>query len=324
MKRVAWLPITLLWLIASAASPQVKGAAQPAKFSIMTRLDKTALWVGDRLSYKIQVIHDPDIEFVLDQLKKERLSLAPFVLREIAIRQGKWAGGKRRLEITLLLSSYEIGRPELTIPSLDLYYFIHDPAAGKREPQAQVAKVPAMRVGLRSTLSGGPPQPRDAKPIVPRGIGRGLLALVLGLAGMIFLAVRGARRIWTARAADREKKPGLSPQARARLAQEGWARIRALGGESPEDLTRFYTETSQFLRHYLSQWLEIETAGLTPEEIEAALERAKVDGPIVREVRAVLEQCDAVRYGRDGLKLGAELRPRLLEAVERILRPQPA
>ena len=97
-------------------------------------------------------------------------------------------------------------------------------------------------------------------------------------------------------------------------------RIRTIGGETPENLNLFYTEVSQFLRQYLSQRLEIEAQGLTPEEIGIALEQANVSGPFAQEILNVLEQCDSVRYRKDGLGLGGGLYDQVLQTMESIVR----
>lgn len=305
-------------LNALGAAPP-KRSPQGTKVSITTRLDKTALWVGDTLNYTIQTIHDRDVEFVLDNLKKENLSLVPFVVRAITIQRGEWVQNRKLLEITLLLSSYESGKTELTIPSFNLYYFKRLPGIEKKESVAEAIRVPATKVGLRSTLSGGPPKPRDSKPILATDIRRRWIPLLLGLAGMVFLAVRSVRWVWIALHGERASKRRLSRQARDKLVQDSLMRIRMIGRESPDDLLQFYTEVSQFLRQYLSQCLEIDAVGLTPDEIEAALEKAGKRGPIAPQIKAILEQCDAVRYGKDGLRLGRERQTGLLEAVERIV-----
>lgn len=70
----------------------------------------------------------------------------------------------------------------------------------------------------------------------------------------------------------------------------------------------------------MSQWLEIEAEGLTPEEIGMALEQANVAGPFAQEIQDVLDQCDAVRYRKDGPGLGAGLHDQVLQTMESIVR----
>ncbi|MGH7774088.1 MAG: hypothetical protein ACREQA_17835 [Candidatus Binatia bacterium] len=316
-----YLLLAIVLIITLGAAPQKK-SPQEAKISITTRLDKTALWVGDTLTYTIQAIHDRDVEFVLDNLKKENLPLTPFVVRAVTIQRGGWERNKRLLEVTLLLSSYESGKSELTVPSFNLYYFKRLPGIEKKETEAQAAQVPATKVGLRSTLHGGLLKPRDFKPVHSVDLKHGSIALILGLTGMIFLAVRSARWTWNTLHSERPTRKRLSPRAWARFVQENLARIRAIKGDSPPDQIRFYSEVSQFLRQYLSLWLEIEATSLTPEEIEMALEKANVNGSLRHQIQGILEKCDTACYGKDGFQEDGALRDEMLDGLERIVRSQ--
>jgi len=89
--------------------------------------------------------------------------------------------------------------------------------------------------------------------------------------------------------------------------------------ESPEDFSRLSAEVSQFLRQYATEWLGIEAVGLTPEEIETALREAGTNSSVAGQIRAILEQCDGVRYGKDGLGLRMEQQKDLLDALERVV-----
>ena len=319
MKKTVWLCFALSFFFALGAAPAPKKPPRAPEPAIKTRLDKTAVWVGDAFRYTVEVIHDRGMEFVLDSLKKESLPLAPFIVREVQAQQGDWTGDKRLLEIQLVLSTYETGKNDLTIPPFSLYYFKRQPGIEKKETEAESIRVPPSKVALRSTLGGGTLKLRDYKPVATIDPKRALIALLAASAGLFFLAFRGARWTWLALHAAKPPKKKLRPRDRERFAREGLARIRALGGEAPEELLRFYTEVSVFLRQYLNRWLEIGAEGLTPEEIEKALVRASVVGSLARDIRRVLERCDTVRFGRNSLGLDRETHGELLKALEHIV-----
>ncbi len=99
------------------ALPGMAAAQQLDKKSPVTvtpQLDKTAIWVGDNLRYTIRAIYAPNVEMVLDNFTKERLPLAPFILRDIDIRHKDWAGSNKAVEITLTLTTFETGKDSLT------------------------------------------------------------------------------------------------------------------------------------------------------------------------------------------------------------------
>ncbi len=319
MNKPTWLHLLVVLLITLGAAPPDQKSPGAAKVLITTRLDKTALWVGDILSYRIQVIHNNDLQFVLDNLKKEKLPLAPFDVRGVTIQQGDWTQNKKLLEITLRLSSYETGRTDLTIPSFNLYYFQPEVVTKGGDAVAEAVQVPATTVGLRSTLRGSQFELRDFKPISKTDLRRGLGALFIGLIGMAFVGLRTMRWTWANIQSGAQPRRRLGSRALRELAEENMGRIRTIGGETPENLNLFYTEVSHFLRQYLSQGLEIEAEGLTPEEIGMALEQANVAGPFAQEIRDVLEQCDAVRYRKDGPGLGVGLHNQVLQTMESIV-----
>lgn len=316
MKKNAWFALMMAVLTLGAA-PAPKKSSQEAKVSIEARLGKTAIWVGDTLTYTIRAIYDHDVEVAMDQIKKESLALAPFVVRAIEVEHGEWSSNKKLLEITLQLTTYEIGRSELTIPSIPLYYFIREAGVGRKESQAETVRIPAARIGLRSTLSPGPPRPRDFKPPIDIDPTRILIPLFLGLAGLSFAGAHGSRWAWKFLHAPKAKRRTLGRHAREKLAQDNLAKIRAIGSESEEDFERFYRAVSSFLRQYLEESLELEASGLTPEEIEKALQQAGAKDSLAQQISAILQQCDAVRYRSDGPRLARERRGEVQQAFEK-------
>ena len=189
------LLLLLLALTTLGAAP-VEKKVKTSKIAVSTHLDKTAVWVGDLFHYTVRAVHDPNIEIVLEPLKKESLNLAPFVVREVAVRHSAFGADKKVTEVILLLATYESGQAELRIPSFVLYYFTLKAGSEKSgDTLAESFPVPATRVGLRSTLTADALRPRDSRVISRAGPERWMTALALGLAGMIFLAVQFTRRL---------------------------------------------------------------------------------------------------------------------------------
>lgn len=316
-KSAVWLCLPLLLFVSGARGATKKPAPEP-KLSVSVRPGKTALWVGDILPYTIRVIHDRDVEFALDPLKRENLALAPFIVRAVSVERRKWSPNKRLLEITLQLATYEIGRSDLTVPPVHLYYFIREPGVAGKETQAETVRVPPTRVGLRSTLIGGQLRPRDDKPASPVDFARAATFLLLGLVGLAFVGVRGALWAWKIGHTSKAQRRTLPRHARDRLAQESLARIRAIGSDTDAELACFYREVSGFLRRYLDQSLDLEASCLTPQEIERALKLAGTNGALAQQIRDLLERCETVKYSRDGLRPARERHAESLEALERI------
>jgi hypothetical protein len=318
MRPIASSILLLFALIVLSAAAPVAKTAKTAGITVSTHLDKTAIWVGDTVRYTVKAVHDPDVEFILDQLKKESLNLAPFVVRDISARQGPFGANKKITEVTLLLTTYESGQVELRIPSFVLYYFRRRPGVEKSgETLAESFPVPATKVGLRSTLTADNLRPRDNREIWQINPQRWIVPFALGLAGMAFVLIQLGRRVW---ASSREERPMIrrrSRRARQRMLRDFVRKAQGIGRESTEDQFRYYGEVSQFVRSYLSESLEIDASGLTPEEMESALKNRGQNG-LSAPVKTVLERCEQVLYSPQGSELGKRWRDEVQEDLGKI------
>jgi hypothetical protein len=271
------------------------------------------------------VIHPRSVQFVVDDLKKENLSLPPFVVRDIRAEERDWRDDKKLLEVVLLLTTYESGKSDLLVPPVALYYFRRDGTVSEKEARAQAIRIPPQKIALRSTLPGGQSRLREFKQIHPVDPTYGIGALVLGLIGMGFVGSRATARLWHAVHRDKVIKRPVSRRVRERWIQEGLQRIRQMAKEPAKEPQAFYAEIGQFIRQYLTEWLDVEAGGLTPEEAEQALQAAGCNGAFAQGARALLEQCEAAQYAkRDGLPPGnGQHQARLIESLEQTIKMAP-
>ena len=300
--------LLLVFLTLGATAPVQK--PKDARIVLSTQLDRTAIWVGDTFHYTIKAVHDPVIEIVIDNLKKENLNLAPFVVRDIAVRQGSLGANKHFTEVKILLTTYESGQVELKIPSFPLYYFTRTGAARAvpaGESAAESVPVPVTKVGLRSTLTADTLRPRDNRDIWQVTRQRWLIPIVLGLAGLFLLMIQLIRRLWAKSHREKPVKKRLSRRARQRMVRDFMRQTQAIGKDSPGDQQRYYSEVSQFLRSYLSESMEIEAASLTAQEIEVMLREHGQNG-LSAPVKNILERCEQVLYSPQGIQLGKDWR----------------
>ena len=305
MKRLVSLKWVLIAGLALGAGAPVAQRPKEARITVSTQLDRTAIWVGDTFHYTVRALHDAALEVVLDNLRKENLNLAPFIVRDVTVRQHRFGANKTVTDVTLLLTTYESGQVELKIPSFPLYYFTR--AAGARpvgESAAESVPVPVTKIGLRSTLTADSLRPRDSRAIAPVSRQRWLIPLALGLAGMFLLALQLARRVWAKSHLDKPVKKRLTRRARLRMVRAFVTQSQAMGRDSPADQQRYYGEVSRFLRSYLSESLEIDAVSLTAEEIETTLRHLGQNG-LSAPVKNILQRCEQVLYSPQGLQLGA-------------------
>jgi len=306
MKALKSVGLLLLALLTLGAAPAQK--PKDAKIAVSTQLDRTAIWVGDTFHYTVKAVHDPAIEIVVDNLKKENLNLAPFVVREIAVRQDSFGVNKRITEVKILLTTYESGQVELKIPSFPLYYFTRTgPARAAGESAADSVPVPVTKVGLRSTLTADTLRPRDSREIWQVTRPRWVIPMVLGLAGLFLLMIQLVRHLWAKSRREKPVKKRLSRRARQRRVRTFMQQSQSIGRDSPGDQQRYYSEVSQFLRGYLSESLEIEAGSLTAQEIAATLQEHGQNG-LSAPVKSILERCEQVLYSPQGIQTGKDWR----------------
>jgi hypothetical protein len=320
-------PVSCVLLLLVIVASEVTAATQKPQplFTITTRLDRTAIWVGDPVEYTIEVVHPRSVQFALDNLKKEDIALPPFVVRAIQAEEREWRDNQKLLQVVLHLTTYESGKPDLMIPPVALYYFKRDTALSEKEARAQAIRIPPQRIALRSTLSAGQNRLREFKEIRPVELTLAIGALVLGLIGMGFVMSRAAVRLWGVVHRDKAFKKPVSRRVRRRWINDNLQRIRKMAQDPAQNPKTFYAEISQFLRRYLTEWLDVEARGLTPMEAQEALRAAGYGAGFGQQVRTVLEQCEQGQYGkRDGSPPGGgQSQASLLEALEQAIKTTP-
>jgi hypothetical protein len=320
MKKAILLAAMLLLPPNICAAQQPAKTPQPTKAApvvITVQVDKSAIWVGDVLRYTLQVVHDANVEVVLDNFTKDRLPVTPFTVRDIEIQRGDWAGGKQAAKITLLLTTLAAGETELTVPPIQVYYFIRDAGGTKGERPVDTIAAPAVKVGLRSALVPDNLVPRTSKILPAPGLASVFTLLLLGLAGLLSLGGYIGWRIWQRLHSD-DATQKLSREARERIAQDSLARLQVNLAASTADPRQWSGEMATAVRGLVMELYQIPAASLTPQEIEAALMEGGADMGLIAQIKTVLARCEDLRYGKDS-SAGSGLREQLLQAVERVM-----
>ena len=317
MKAFTLLKLLLVTMLAIGAAAPMTPRPKESRIALSSQLDRTAIWVGDQFRYTIRAVHDPAIEIVVDNLRKENLNLAPFVTRQVSVRQDRF-GEKTLTEITLLLTTYESGTAELKIPSFPLYYFMRAAAArAAGETAAESVPTPASKIGLRSTLSADSLRLRDSRDIWQVTRFRWLVPVALGMLGLLLLAARVARRVWVKSHFDQPIKKRMSRRARRLMVRTFLKQAQTMGRDSPADQQRYYGGVSDFVRRYLSEALEIDAASMTAQEIEALLRQLGQNG-LSAPVTTILQRCEEVLYSPQGAELGAGWRDQVQDELNKL------
>jgi len=279
--------------------------------------DRTALYPGDRLQYVARVEHSPDVEFVPDHVRRDQLSLEPFEIRDVKTSSTDLPGGRKIFEVRLLLTTYEVNRPDATVPSFNLFYFRRSQSASKENAPAETLAVPPLKIGLRSSIVDPPGTIRDYKPILPDSQTEWMLPGALGLLGVIAVLVYGSSLVlaW-ARSGFWKRK--MTERIRKKSIREWFEEIRNTPVDSPEKVETFYVRASTILRGLAAEQLG-DCGGLTPRETQAALQKSGDPSEHSEMVGDLMEQCDLVRYSPDGAESARVRHPEFLQKFSELI-----
>jgi len=279
-----------------------KGAAPtapPKEINLTTRLDQTAVWVGDQFHYGIIVEHKPTIEFVLDNLNKDTINMDPLKVYDAKYTVTELKDGNKRLYLDITLASFAVGEPQIQIPQLTLFFFRKDSATVTAdEKAAESLTVPGPIVGLRSTLPPDAADLRDSVTVngwpkdrwIIAGIGWFALGLlVLGVAWEGY----GIFKLRTGRSGPDPRKAMAAIHAR-------WSDYVPGDFSDRDRVLEFYGKSYQDVKAYLGHMLDIHTEGFTAEEMKNELARQATESYLADKVGRVLTTCEDARYGMDG------------------------
>lgn len=313
----------LACLLASLCMPATDAlgfqATPPAgRVEVRAWLDRTAIWVGDRVTYTLEVRCPKGTDILDSDLSKERLTLEGLeVVSTEAEQESVGEDIVRRVRYTLTTST--VDRPTLRVAPFTFRYYVKRP--GQRVEDATPAgelTVPGAVVALRSVLPDDPTglALRDsrgarARPLAYRLVQPVGLALVLvSLLPALVWTAGGLRRWWqrperqVARRARREERTSLEA-------------VRALDLSSIGGRRAAYDGLDMLVRRHVSDVFGVECAGLTSAELTEAL--AAWPPTATEAVRALIAECERARYGPPHLWPSEEACRSALEQASSVL-----
>ena len=271
-----------------------------SKMTFTTRLDRTAVWVGDQFHYLIIVDYPSDYEFVLDNLTRETVNMDPFQVIDVRKNLVVQKNTDQKLFVDLTLANFATGQTSMQIPQFTLYYFRKgNKTAGVDQADAESLTIPGPVIGIRSTLPSQPEDIRDAitlnswdriRWVIPAVAWVCGAVLVLGLGRELALFVR---RMKARKGPDRRK---AMEAVRAR-----WASGVPSEFTDAKTCASFYDRSYQSLKEYIGYYLDTPTLGLTADEMRDEMDRLGAKPDLTQKVAGILELCETLRYARDGV-----------------------
>ena len=282
-----------LWLSAAATAQTGIVSGKP---QVHTSLDRTAVWVGDRVRFTIEIDCPPNIDVLDDDLSKDKLKLEGFeVAGSESARLDRENGGVTR-RFVYDLTTFRVDAPSLRVAPLSARYYVRRP--GQRIDDLAPAggvQVPGVTVALRSTLPDAPDYPlRDAKAAVPRGrlyaLAQpvGIALIIVSFAPVAFWAITLANR-------HRQRVTERSPRKARSDERASLQAVRELDLTSEASRREACTRIETVVREHVRDVWGVPGPSLVPAEIAPALSArgGRIDP---QRVAALLAACERARY----------------------------
>jgi uncharacterized protein DUF4381 len=310
-----WMAVAFL-SVSSLASAQ-----QPPAVRASSSVDRTAIWIADRVTYSIDLDCAPNVDILPDDLSKEKLRVNGLEIVSTDASATTDDAGRTTHHLRYVLTTYKVDTAAPSIEPLTVRYYARKPGQRLQDsaPAGEVRVLGAV-LAFRSTLpdSQSTYALRDSRApdarswVLANARQLGLAAVVLSLVPAALVIVGAVRRRTRATSVHRSKR-----RARAdhRAALE---RLRSLDVATEEDRRRAYDEISTAVREHVAAHAHVPATALTAEELNSALESA--GGRVPREsVTSLLAACDAARYAPPQAMPSAEQCRDAVTAAEQLL-----
>jgi len=302
------------------ALPALAGAAPPPPVEARASLDRTAIWVADRVTYTIELTCRNGADVLDDDLSRDKLKLDGLDLVSTETSQEAAPGGAVVHRYRYVLTTYHVDNPSPSIGALTVRYYVKRP--GQRLQDAAPAgeiTIPPATIAYRSTLPDtgegvGLRSDRDAAPraavyAAAQPIGFGLV-----LASIVPVALWGV-------AVARGRRPEKRKSARQvrHEEHESLEAVRAIDLTSPDGRREAFTRMEALVRRHLHEVCGLPGTSLTPDEVTQAA-AAPPRGQVPAEtVAALLATCELGRYAPLQAVPSAQACREALDQAEQVL-----
>jgi hypothetical protein len=311
----------LVAMAAVSAGHGVARAAEPADLTVRTSLDRTAMWVADRVTYTVDITCKRGVEVLADDLSRDKLKTEGLEVIDGETARRSGPDNTTVYQFRYVLTTYRTDVPTLTIAPLRVRYAVI--RAGQRLEDAAPAgevQVPGAALAFRSVLPDGqdlsgirsekPPHARPGRfaALQPIGIGLVIVSIVPALFAIAAL-VRRTRR----------PRVGRSVRAARHQERASLEAVRRMEVETVEGRREVFAELDALVRAHLREVCGVAGPSLTPHEVPFALATATTKAP-AELVASVLATCELARYAPPDALPSAEACRQAVKEVEEILK----
>ena len=320
MVRVGPLFVIAACLSAGTAWGQQQQPDALPPIAVETTVSQTAIWVGDHLTYTIEIRCPPGTDILADDISRDRLQVTGLEIVTANQQREVRDDGTIVHRALFRLTSYVSDGSPVRIDPQPVRYYVN--TAGRPVDAlvpADEVHLPVVDIAVRSTLpSADLSGIRDALTThqLPAGMRwvtpAGVVVVALALAPVLLGLTGAVARV------SRPQRVTHSTRRNRQRHRQTLAEIRAVGLPDDVDARRDVCDRlNALIRDQLADYA-IPAHGLTAEEVEKKME-GRITDPAASEVADILRACERASYGGPGQVPGADVLTRALETTDRFL-----
>jgi hypothetical protein len=300
--KLLTLALALAGAVATTAAAQNPPVTSPQRQAVSTpveihaSVDRTAVWVGDPVTYLVELRCAPKVDILADDLSAERLQLRGLELLGVEVERDASVPDRVTHRIRYRLAAYEPEAATLGVGTIPVRYHIQQPGTRPEDlvPAGEV-RVPPLELSLRSTIpEGSTAALRDARSLQPlpqwlplaKPIGIGLVVLSVAP-----VALWGATLVARARRARGRGRVRQTKRQRLAALED----IKSLDTSSTDALRAAFARLDTWVRDNLEHATGVTAMALTPAEIGTAVDRPP-RSLRMEEVQEILVECERAKY----------------------------
>jgi len=302
---------------ATTVAPQA-ATSTAAPVTIRTSLERTATWIGDPLTYEIEVVCPPGTDILQADISRDRIRVTGLEVRDARSSRTVASDGTLTYRTVFTLVGFTTDRPLATIEPQPVRYYVH--TAGQAPDTltpADEVTIASSVVALRSVLPDATVTwLRDQRrpPVLPSAVGYagpvGVALMLIAIAPLCVGLIAAARRV--------RLSSGRTGAKRPKVRRQSLDAIQAAVGLGDVDGRRdALARLSAAVREQLGDE-GIPAGGLTPEEIGNAL-RERVSARAVDDIESVLRACEHGLYAPAAFTPGQSAVTEMFQTASRAL-----
>ncbi|MBI2834598.1 MAG: hypothetical protein HYX76_09270 [Acidobacteria bacterium] len=305
---------------ARAASAAAPGAPQTQPVQVRTSFSRTALWVGDHVTYTIELSSAPDVGILTDDLDKAKLRLRGLEIVSADTEEATRGNDASIHRFRYELATYEPPPATLRIDELLVRFYVKRPGQRIEDvvPAGEV-RIPPSSIALRSTLPDNMRTAtiRDLRAHVSLPVWWawirpiGIALILVSIVPVVLWAVAALHRV-------RPLKPKRRAWQALRLTRKSLAELRSADMTDEAARREGYVRLDWLLRDHLGRKLAVTAQALTPAELAATVRKNGAKLP-ADSISSLLQECELARYCPPGRLPASDQFLKALEQAEAIV-----